>query len=179
MTRIKILYNTPYRPHKKASKKLIHPKLKKYLDKITYIEPSTGLYGEIKAIAKFFKIKVIFKKKFKVFGKVNFVKRIIHLLGHKNLVRVKSTFCHELAHLLQKAVNVPYFKSYNLSSLIRLEQEAESLGIELFKKLFPNDILNRKHFNSYFNAKDIMWVERFYKNESVVNNLYKRSNTIG
>jgi hypothetical protein len=168
--KIKFLTNSPYKPKNIISYRLIRPKFRKYLNLLKLEDFSynnNDLLRDMKQIAKRFNVLVRFKDAFATRGEADINNRII-------TVRVKSTrgrlytkkevcatFSHEIAHIIQKDVNL--ISKKKVSSVLCEEQEAESAAYELCKIFFPNMNFARKTFSSYFNENDIIFLAKYYE----------------
>lgn len=177
LKRIEFLKTTPFVPHSKPSKKLIREQLRRKLEVIKYIKPLDGndKYADIKAIARFYRIKLILCPNLKTAGSAHFDRIIRVCVGSKHLpitdALIRKTFCHELAHILQKDVKIWKLNSYSLAQSLRFEQEAESAAVILFKKLFPQYKFNMKYFKSYFSESDILFLQQ-YADKDIKNDLF-------
>lgn len=178
MSTIKILKTAPFKPHKAPTKKLINKKIRKLIKRIKYIEPMDCKFGDIKAICKVFGLELKLKLKFDLLG--SYCENIITLFIGKernSFNKIRATFCHELAHHLQKlSGGYCYAKSnkpLSLSTVVRFEQAADAISIELYKIFFPDLSFYKNFFTSYFTSKDFVWLNKYFKPNRIQNNLYK------
>lgn len=178
--KIIILKSSPYKPKKGISSKNIRKPFKVFLNKLknkNFNYNGKDELGDIKLIAKFFKVKVRFLKEFDYKGEFDYKENLITIRINSKIKKIpytkkqiRATFTHELSHLIQKRVNV--FKDKKLSDCLMLEQEAESAAYELCKIFYPKLNFSKKLFNSYFKENDIIYLGKYYKNYAL-NDLFK------
>lgn len=178
MKQFTILRTANFRPHKRPTRKLIHSRILNYIEKLSYIKPIAGIYGDMRAIAKFFNLNLKFCNKMKFSGlALGYNITIYSGVKRKNsLNRMRETFCHELAHTIQTKFKVyccSGLKKFYLSSVIRYEQEAVAISKLLFKIFFPNQYYSIQNDKTYFSPKDYRWLNKFYFSEGIINDLYK------
>ena len=169
MKQITILKNSPFKPHIRPSMRLIRPKLKEKLQSVKYIPHPKKPMDELtrlKQIAKKFKIILItFSTINGVDGMTYPLERSIEIsLMDYSMTKIRTIFCHELAHIFQFDTEcwIPE-NDYNMSEALMIEQEAESAAVVLYKKLFPEYKFDSDDFNTYFTEEDIIrlkeWLE--------------------
>src|ERR1035437_2497036 len=108
MRQIKILYTSPFKPHKGPSKKAIRPELKEYINFVSKLNIDLDCrenHNDIRCLANLFNIELFFHGNFKLAGSANTIKREIKMstinksgLYYKN-TELRATFCHELVHI--------------------------------------------------------------------------------
>ena len=171
LTKIYFARKAIYQPGNKASSRLIRKELRDYINFLPSFNYTKDKFSFIRVLTKYFKCTYELQRpqKKNCSGLLNLETRHITIKKY-SLLRIKRILCHEIAHTIQfdlKLWNSKYF-----SEELRMEQEAESMAVLLFKKFFPKDKLLVHKFEGYFKEADIIFLLDYYKN-IYINDLVK------
>ncbi len=167
-------------PHTEPSKKLIRPRVKRVIRELKKYKlvPEKGRYGDLKALAKKFNVKLVFSGRLEMAGGfARYATRTITIATNTRSgwpitrARARAMFMHELTHFIQYDVNYDIWGPYVLSHNVRQEQEAQSASKELCKIFFPEEKFYKHHFDGYFSKRDIRWLYDYHKQWGCENDL--------